>query len=78
MLDELKNIELPDLLDLLSEYTSTYTKLLAENTRSDEFITAREMIRLIQGEIQMRKSRGESVYRRDHNSSPDPNEQANA
>ena len=78
MLDELKHISLADLVDLLSDYTSTYTKLLAEGSRSDEFITAREMIRLIQGEIQVRKAREQANYSGDHKGSQDPPEQASA
>ena len=60
MLDELKQISLPDLVDLLSQYTEKYTRLLTEKRHTDEYDTAKEMIKLIQAEIETRK-KGEHI-----------------
>jgi hypothetical protein len=65
MLDELKKISLPDLVDLLSEYTEKYTRLLAEKRYTDEYDTAKEMIKLIQAEIETRKKGEQLKFNRD-------------
>jgi hypothetical protein len=51
---DLKCLSLPELVDLLSEYTITYMKLFSERARSDEFYEVMERIQDVQKEIKTR------------------------
>jgi hypothetical protein len=56
---DLQSLSTSTLVDMLSEYTSVYTKLLADKMRSEEFMQAKEIIKDIQREISFRKMKGE-------------------
>jgi hypothetical protein len=43
-------------MDMLSEQTAIYTRLMAERNRSEEFEQAKEIIKLLQAEIEFRKT----------------------
>jgi hypothetical protein len=53
-------MELPEVYDLLAEYTANYTKLLPSNYwPTPEFLYNREMIERLQKEIQTRAHKAE-------------------
>jgi hypothetical protein len=58
--DDLSHIKLSDLLDMLSEYTDRYMKMLSDGYTREEFDSCREMIIDIQTEIQSRQTHGEN------------------
>ena len=78
MLDDLKHITIPDLIDLLSSYTAIYTKHLAAKTFHEEYFTSKEMIRLLQTEIKRRKEIAEQVLASDPSPKDDTSHQASA
>jgi hypothetical protein len=53
---EIQNLELSDLMDMLSEHTAIYTRLMADGNRTEEFDNAMKKIKLLQAEIQFRKT----------------------
>jgi hypothetical protein len=54
MQDDFSTLDTPVLLDLLSDYTVHYTKLMKEGLKKD-FEICRQRINLIQKELQSRK-----------------------
>ena len=55
-MQDLDQKEFSALVDLLSEHTAVYTRLLAERNRSAEFDSAKRLIKAIQAEINKRKT----------------------
>ena len=55
-MQDLDQKEFSALVDLLSEHTAVYTRLLAERNRSAEFDRAKRLIKAIQAEINRRKT----------------------
>lgn len=53
---DFKTLELPALIDLLSVYTSSYTKMLTETRKPEELKNYKQTIRLLQSEIRSRKN----------------------
>jgi hypothetical protein len=51
----LRDLEETELLDMLSEHTSHYTRMLNENDKSREFYECKRMIEKITEEISARK-----------------------
>ena len=51
---DLQNLEIAELVDLLSEYTSTYTRMFAERNRSDDFFNVKAALIELQKEIRFR------------------------
>jgi len=59
-MSEFYSLELPEVYDLLAEYTANYTRLLPLNYwPSPEFLYQREMIERLQNEIEMRTRKTE-------------------
>jgi len=54
-MEEMHTMEWSVLMDLLSEQTAIYTKLLAERNRTLEFENAKTVIKQIQAEVSRRK-----------------------
>lgn len=50
-------LENSELFDLLSQETTIYTRLLADRNRNDEYNRSKEMIKLLQAEIEFRKTK---------------------
>lgn len=55
-MQEFRSLELTALIDLLSVYTARYTKMLSEGMPKDDSNACREIIQLLQYEIETRKS----------------------
>ncbi len=53
---------LDELVDILSEQTAIYTKLLAERNRTPEYEQAKKTIKLIQAEIGGRKNGNSDLF----------------
>jgi hypothetical protein len=51
----LDEMEFPELVDMLSNYTATYMKMLSEGASKEEFVNCRKTITQIQGEIRFRQ-----------------------
>jgi len=59
-MSEFSSLKLPEVYDLLASYTANYTKLLPENYwPSPEFLYNREIIELLQKEIEIRSNKAE-------------------
>ena len=78
MLDDLKHITITDLVDLLSSYTAIYTKHLAERKFHEEYFTSKEMVRLLQSEIERRKEIEQPPLKSGPSKKDDTSNQANA
>lgn len=55
LMENLQSLELNKLLEMLSQYTSNYTKMLSEGSKDDEFASCYLRIRALQAEIQNRR-----------------------
>jgi hypothetical protein len=53
---ELQNLDMSALVDMLSEYTIKYTRILAGGGNKDEYNNCRKTIQLLQSEIAARKN----------------------
>ena len=53
--DQIKKLEQSDLLDRLAEYTTSFTQLLFQKKRNEDYHHAKQMIKLISAEIESRK-----------------------
>ena len=61
IMSEFSSMELPEVYDLLAEYTANYTKGLPSNYwPTPEFLYNREMIERLQNEIQIRTHKAEA------------------
>lgn len=54
-MSQFKNLDQPALLDALAQYTSRYTKMIAEGAPKEDSVACREIIQLILSEIESRK-----------------------
>lgn len=60
-MSEFSGLDLPEVYDLLAEYTANYTKVLPSNYwPTPEFLYNREMIERLQNEIQIRTHKAET------------------
>ena len=57
-------MELGELVDMLSAETATYTHLLAERSRNEDFEQAKKMIKLLQAEIEYRLTEADTPGRK--------------
>jgi len=55
IMSQFKNLDHPALLDALAQYTSRYTKMIAEGAPKEDSFACREIIQLILFEIESRK-----------------------
>jgi hypothetical protein len=57
---DFQNLDLPVLIDLLSEYTLKYSKILADGGDEYEYYHCRRLIQRLQSEIAHRKNPGDN------------------
>ena len=57
-MQDFRNMELTALLDLLSQYTAQYTKMLSDGSPKDDSNACRELIHSLQKELETRKNYG--------------------
>jgi len=55
-MQELRNLETSQLVDLLSQYTADYTRRMSEGTTEDEYAKLKLTIKALQTEIDIRKN----------------------
>lgn len=55
IMSQFKNLDHPALLDALAQYTSRYTKMIAEGAPKEDSVACGEIIQLILAEIESRK-----------------------
>ena len=60
-MQELRTLESTQLIDLLAQYTSDYTKMISENMMGDDYEKCKLIIKAIQTEIDVRKTNGGNV-----------------
>ena len=59
-MQELHGLDNTQLIDLLAQYTSNYTKMFSDNMMGDEYEKCKLTIKAIQTEIDARKNNSES------------------
>jgi hypothetical protein len=52
---DIQNLELTVLVDLLSQHTARYYKILSDGGSEEEFTSCKKTIQLLQSEIEFRK-----------------------
>ena len=57
-MQELRTLDNTQLIDLLAQYTSDYTKMISENMMGDDYEKCKLTIKAIQTEIDVRKTNG--------------------
>jgi hypothetical protein len=60
-MQELKNVEFSELIDMLAHHTATYSKLLVDGDRGERFEYSKKLIKLIQAEIESRNQSAEKT-----------------
>jgi len=60
-MQELRSLDNTQLIDLLAQYTSDYTKMICENMMGDDYEKCKLTIKAIQTEIDVRKTNGGNV-----------------
>jgi hypothetical protein len=60
-MQELRTLDNTQLIDLLAQYTSDYTKMISENMMGDDYEKCKLTIKAIQTEIDVRKTDGGNV-----------------
>jgi hypothetical protein len=60
-MQELRSLDNTQLIDLLAQYTSDYTKMISENMMGDDYEKCKLTIKAIQTEIDVRKTNGGNV-----------------
>ena len=55
-MQELRNLETSQLVDLLAQYTADYTRRMSEGTTEDEYAKLKLTIKALQTEIDIRKN----------------------
>jgi len=55
-MQELRTLDNTQLIDLLAQYTSDYTKMISENMMGDDYEKCKLTIKAIQTEIDVRKT----------------------
>lgn len=58
---DLQKLDLTTLMDMLSEQTTTFTRMLTDRKNDGEFQEAKELIKLLQAEIEFRKTIADPV-----------------
>lgn len=54
-MQDLRNKELEELIDLLAQYTAKYSRLVTQGSDDDEYWECKHRIRLLQEEIEKKK-----------------------
>lgn len=57
-MQELRNLETSQLIDLLAQHTVDYTKMMSEGTTEEEYAKCNLIIKALQTEIEVRKKSG--------------------
>ena len=57
-MQELRNLETSQLIDLLAQHTADYTKMMSEGTTEEEYAKCNLTIKALQTEIEKRKKSG--------------------
>jgi len=57
-MQELRNLETSQLVDLLAQHTADYTKMMSEGTTEEEYSKCNLIIKALQTEIEERKKLG--------------------
>ena len=57
-MDELRNLETGQLLDLLVKYTTDYTRMMSDGPTEEEYAQCNLTIKALQTEIEVRKKSG--------------------
>ena len=60
-MQELRTLDNTQLIDLLAQYTSDYTKMISGNMMGDDYEKCKLTIKAIQTEIDIRKTNGGNV-----------------
>ena len=60
-MQELRTLNNTQLIDLLAQYTSDYTKMISENMMGEDYEKCKLTIKAIQTEIDVRKTNGGNV-----------------
>jgi hypothetical protein len=60
-MQELRTLDNTQLIDLLAQYTSDYTKMISENMMGDDYEKCKLTIKAIQTEIDVRKTNGGNI-----------------
>ncbi len=55
-MQEYQNLELSALIDMLSQHTAKYSRLLTEGCSEEEYNSCKEIIQFLQAEIETRKN----------------------
>ena len=53
---DLQKLDLTTLMDMLSEQTTNFTRMMTDRDNSDEFLEAKRLIKLLQAESEYRKT----------------------
>ena len=57
-MEELRTLDTSQLIDLLSKYTTDYTKMMSDGTTEEEYAKCNLTIKALQTEIELRKKSG--------------------
>jgi len=69
-MQELRSLDNTQLIDLLAQYTSDYTKMISENMMGDDYEKCKLTIKAIQTEIDVRKTNGGNVSAQSNMTTP--------
>jgi hypothetical protein len=69
-MQELRTLNNTQLIDLLAQYTSDYTKMISENMMGDDYEKCKLTIKAIQTEIDVRKTNGGNVSAQSNMTTP--------
>jgi hypothetical protein len=69
-MQELRTLDNTQLIDLLAQYTSDYTKMISENMMGDDYEKCKLIIKAIQTEIDVRKTNGSNVSAKSNMTTP--------
>ena len=69
-MQELRTLDNTQLIDLLAQYTSDYTKMISENMMGDDYEKCKLTIKAIQTEIDVRKTNGGNVSAQSNMTTP--------
>ena len=69
-MQELRTLDHIQLIDLLAQYTSDYTKMISENRMGDDYEKCKLTIKAIQTEIDVRKTNGGNVSAQSNMTTP--------
>jgi len=57
-MESLRTYATSELIDMLSQYTANYTKMLSQGILGEEYLRCKEAIKAIQSEIELRQKEG--------------------